>query len=277
MDIYEQNQISSNFWMIGERLCSWQILTMGLIIGKERAALIDTGMGVLGDLHDKVRQYTGLPLITLLTHGDPDHVGGAELFKPLYMSKLDDELLPWALSPESKWENLELMVEGNTALLMLAEKKMLRGTTLEYTDIREGDIFDLGGVALEAIALPGHTKGSMCFVNWEDHYALTGDAVNRNTFMWLRRCTPLSVHLAALEAFRRRVGDDLTLYFGHSLNALPHTMLKDSIRCCREILDGHTQNDPFYDPEVGKSVKPERLMQHTCGCAAIVYDADRVD
>lgn len=277
MNIYEQNQISPSFWMIGERLSSWQILTMGIVIGKEHAALIDTGMGVLGDLHDKVRQITDLPLITLLTHGDPDHIGGAELFQPLYMNKLDDELIPWALSPESKKVNLELMVEGNTELLQLAEGKMLRGTTLEYENIQEGDLFDLGGVELEAIALAGHTKGSMCFVNWKDHYALTGDAVNRNTFMWLTRCTPLSVHLAALESFRRRVGDDMPLYFGHSLSALPPTMLNDAIRCCREILDGHTQEDPFYDPEIGKDVKPERLMQHTYGCASIVYDADRVD
>jgi len=277
MNIYEQNQISSNFWMIGERLSNWQILTMGILLGKERAALIDTGMGVLGDLHDKVRQITDLPLITLLTHGDPDHIGGAELFQPLYMSKLDDDLIPWALSPDCKRENLALMIEDNPELLKLAEQKMLSGTTITYQDIREGDIFDLGGVSLEAIALPGHTKGSMCFVNWEDNYAFTGDAVNRNTFLWPKRCTSLSVHLAALENFRRRVGDGMTLYFGHSLSALPPTLLEDSIRCCREILDGHTQNDPIYDPEVGKNEKPERLMQHRYGCAAIVYDADRVD
>lgn len=276
MDIYEQRQISPNFWMIGERLCSWQLLAMGILIGRDRAALIDTGMGVLGDLAQKVRTITDLPLITLLTHGDPDHIGAAELFSPLYMSTLDDELIPWALSAECKWENIVLMVEGNEALLAESKAKMLRGTQITYQNINEGDLFDLGGVQLEAMALPGHTKGSMCFINWKDNFAFVGDAVNRNTFMWIKRCTPLSAHLTALERFRARVGDEMALYFGHSLQALPKTMLADSIRCCSEILAGETRHDPFYDPEVGKDQKPERLMQHTFGTASIVYDADNV-
>ena len=276
MNIYEQRSVMPNFRMIGERLCSWQILTMGLVMGSERAALIDTGMGVLGDLKAKVRTLTDLPLVTLLTHGDPDHIGGAELFEQVYMNPLDEELVPWALSPESKWDNLVLMVEGNAELLALAREKMLRGTTLAFQPLKEGDLFDLGGVQLEAIALPGHSKGSMCFVNWRDRYAFVGDAVCRNTFLWLKRCTPLSVHLAALENFRSRVGDEMALYFGHSLDALPKTILADSISCCREILAGETARDPYYDPEVGKNQKPERLMQHTVGTASIVYDADAI-
>lgn len=276
MDIYEQQSVTPTFWMLGERLCSWQILTMGLVLGRERAALIDTGMGVLGDLKAKVGTLTGLPLVTLLTHGDPDHIGGAELFDPVYMNPLDAELVPWALDPKSKWENLELMVEGNAALLAEAKEKMLRATALAFQPLSEGDVFDLGGVQLEAVALPGHSKGSLCFVNWRDGYAFVGDAVCRNTFLWLKRSPPLSVHLAALERFRSRVGDGMTLYFGHSLAPLPKTMLVDSIRCCREVLAGETARDPFYNPEVGKDQKPDRLMQHTVGTASIVYDADRV-
>lgn len=276
MDIYQQRSVSPTFWMLGERLSSWQILTMGLVIGRERAALIDTGMGVLGDLKAKVCSLTDLPIVTLLTHGDPDHIGGAELFDPAYMSPLDEELIPWSLAPATKWSSLEMMVEGNAALLAEASEKMLRGTTLAYNPLNEGDVFDLGGIQLEAVALPGHSKGSMCFVNWRDGYAFVGDAVCRNTFLWLKRSPPLSVHLAALERFRALVGDDMALYFGHSLEALPQTMLADSIRCCREILAGETARDPFYDPEVGKDQKPERLMQHTAGTASIVYDADLV-
>ena len=162
MDIYEQKQILPHFWMIGERLCSWQLLAMGILIGRERAALIDTGMGVLGDLAQKVRTFTDLPLITLLTHGDPDHIGAAELFSPLYMSKLDDELIPWALSPACRWENMVNMAEGNDALLAEAKTKMLRGTQISYRNIEEGDLFDLGGVKLEANGLARTHQGQAC-------------------------------------------------------------------------------------------------------------------
>ena len=46
-----------------------------LIIGNEKALLIDTGYGY-GNLREAVARLTDLPLIVANTHGHFDHVGG---------------------------------------------------------------------------------------------------------------------------------------------------------------------------------------------------------
>lgn len=43
--------------------------------------------------------------------------------------------------------------------------------------IDDGDVFDCGGVAVRAIATPGHTRGHMCFEVVGEHLLLTGDHV----------------------------------------------------------------------------------------------------
>ena len=45
-----------------------------LVIGEERAALIDTGTG-FGDMSALTAQLTDLPIIVILTHGHCDHAG----------------------------------------------------------------------------------------------------------------------------------------------------------------------------------------------------------
>src|SRR2546425_868523 len=50
-----------------------------LVAGKERAVLIDTGMGI-SPIAPVARNLTNLPLSVLLTHNHYDHVGGAKDF-----------------------------------------------------------------------------------------------------------------------------------------------------------------------------------------------------
>lgn len=46
-----------------------------LVIGGERALLIDTGCGLI-DLPAVIRRFTDKPCDVVLTHGHGDHVGG---------------------------------------------------------------------------------------------------------------------------------------------------------------------------------------------------------
>lgn len=55
-----------------------------LVVGSERAVLIDTGCGI-GDLRSFVEQLTDKPVTVLLTHGHLDHAPGAVQFDEVYM------------------------------------------------------------------------------------------------------------------------------------------------------------------------------------------------
>ena len=62
-----------------------------LIIGSEKAAVIDTGFG-FGDLPAAVRKLTDKPLILFNTHCHVDHVGGNAPFGiPVHMGHEDIE------------------------------------------------------------------------------------------------------------------------------------------------------------------------------------------
>jgi len=66
-------------------------VSMFLIIGTKKAALIDTGYGV-GDLKGYIRSITKLPLIVLCTHGHVDHASGTDQFERVYLNHNDWQL-----------------------------------------------------------------------------------------------------------------------------------------------------------------------------------------
>jgi glyoxylase-like metal-dependent hydrolase (beta-lactamase superfamily II) len=94
-----------------------------------------------------------------LTHTDHDHVGRIDLFKnaKLYFSK--DE---------------EQMINRTTPRLFYFyyNPKINK----EYHLITDGEIIRVGKIKVKAIATPGHTPGSMCFLI-NEHILLTGDTV----------------------------------------------------------------------------------------------------
>ena len=117
--------------------------TLYLIEGEDKAALIDAGTNI-PKLDRIVKRITKKPVSLLLTHGHGDHVGAAGCF---------DEL----------WMNTE-------------DKGMLRNYNGTIHHIENGQRFDLGGRILEAFYTPGHTSGSVTFLEVGTDKGYSGDA-----------------------------------------------------------------------------------------------------
>jgi glyoxylase-like metal-dependent hydrolase (beta-lactamase superfamily II) len=67
---------------------------MFLLIGSERAMLIDTGCGTL-DIKAIVKELTDKPYDVVITHSHGDHIGGVPQFEEVYIHKNDmDTLFP---------------------------------------------------------------------------------------------------------------------------------------------------------------------------------------
>ena len=64
-----------------------------LLVGSERALLIDCGMGYY-DLLDTIASLTDKPYDVVITHGHPDHAGMMHLFDQVYMNEKDLPMLP---------------------------------------------------------------------------------------------------------------------------------------------------------------------------------------
>src|SRR5579859_159783 len=61
------------------------VVNLYLVAGDDRAALIDSGMGI-GDIAAACRALTPKPLLTVCTHSHWDHVGGGHLFAERFIS-----------------------------------------------------------------------------------------------------------------------------------------------------------------------------------------------
>ena len=84
MHPYTVTQINECTWQIAEVYHLPAALPMYLIVGSERAALIDTGTGMEG-LREAVEEITKLPVSVYNTHAHLDHAAGNNEFDRVYM------------------------------------------------------------------------------------------------------------------------------------------------------------------------------------------------
>src|SRR6187397_3028807 len=70
-----------------EEVSSW------LIVGEDRAILLDTGMGV-ADIRTAIETVTALPVTVVNSHADWDHIGGNPLFDRILIHPAEAHRLP---------------------------------------------------------------------------------------------------------------------------------------------------------------------------------------
>ena len=237
MDIYSSEEIAENFYIIVERIGKEFLDTMWLVIGKSKAALIDTGFGA-----DNIKAYistiTNLPVVVLNTHADPDHIGGNPLFNECYLSKRDVPIIPWASSKAKRLSDIKFLTGNDLDLYKYIEEHLVDSVPFNRKDIEEDDIIDLGGTKLEAIALPGHSKGSMGYIDKKNLRVFTGDTILPDPWLFMERCLSMETYLRTLEHFKDRTKDIEYIYCGHSVESLDRNVLEGLIAGAEEILNG---------------------------------------
>ncbi len=145
-----------------------------LILGKEKALLFDTGMGI-SDIRKLVSGLTALPVIVLNSHTHNDHVSGNWQFDTIYSMDTDfsrqnakgstadaqDELAPGQICGE--------LPKGFDAKTYRTKP----WTISKY--VHDGDKLDLGGRSLEINSTPGHTPDAICLFDRANGLLFTGD------------------------------------------------------------------------------------------------------
>ena len=169
-----------------------------LVIGEDKAMLIDTGYGVY-NIKELVRQITDLPLVVIATHGHMDHTGGNYLFDEVYLHELDNELckkhnsIPWRKRNIEAAKNLKVLPVGfDEALYESKREGNLK--PLEY-----GQVFDLGGITAEIINMEGHTAGSIGVYLKEDNYLVVTDATCPFIWIFLEESISVARYIVMLE------------------------------------------------------------------------------
>ncbi|QSX05680.1 MBL fold metallo-hydrolase [Sedimentibacter sp. zth1] len=154
----------------------WEETHCYLLLGKTKALLIDTGLGV-SNIREVVEHITSLPIEVATTHIHWDHIGGHKYFKNILVYEAEQEWLsvkfpiplavvkanlsskPCDFPSEFNIENYQIYQGEPSAVL------------------HDGDTIDLGNRQVQVIHTPGHSPGHICFYEKERQYLYSGDLI----------------------------------------------------------------------------------------------------
>ena len=132
-----------------------------LILGLEKALLIDTGCGLfpLKPVVDKLIENRELLVIN--THSHFDHRGSNDEFGTIYIHKNEvrNASIPFDIS---------LLRDSPKEIVnRFAKQNFTYQPPANVEPMNDGDRFDLGDISIEVIHTPGHSIGSMSLLTCE--------------------------------------------------------------------------------------------------------------
>jgi glyoxylase-like metal-dependent hydrolase (beta-lactamase superfamily II) len=225
---------------------------MTLVVGENKALLFDTGYGI-DRLDETVRQITPLPLIVVNSHGHVDHVLGNYRFDPVYLHPADLSLYQRHSSQGYK-HSVTTQRKARPEIFPpdFSAKAYLAKRTTHMLPVQEGDVFDLGGVRLSVVHIPGHTPGSIALLDDCDRLLLAGDSVSLHIWMFLRESMTMGTYIQSLEKLQGMQTQFDAIVASHMPALLPKALLARLIHCAGHI-DPH-KSVPYASPFAGQAL-----------------------
>jgi len=153
----------------------WQEVISYLIVGRERALLFDTGMGI-ARIDAVVSALTDRPVVVLNSHSHHDHVGSNYAFTRVL--SLD---LPYTREHARGSPHGEVAGEVAPSALCGALPAGFDSATYRVRPwhvtgiVRDGSRIDLGGRSLEVLRIPGHAPDAIALRDEAHGLLFTGD------------------------------------------------------------------------------------------------------
>lgn len=280
MNYYKSESVDENITAIFSK--SGEILY--LIEGTTGAVLIDTCIGI-GHLKDYVKtiRKTDTPLTVLLSHGHIDHAMGAPEFEKCFLNPKDIPLYKSQCSIKER-RGYAAMGIGKEAEVLPDSEFVPETPDYAFCPLSDGMKFDLGGMTVEALAAPGHTKGCMAFLIPEKEILITGDACNNSTFLFDDICDSVAEYKKSMESLREKTkGRYKSVFLMHHIMDAPANLLDQMIDLCDEILnqteDNTLDNVPisFMGKQAVIAKKANERMERFDGqFANLIYNLGRI-
>ena len=287
MKVYDINpyievyQFRDNMYGLFNQNCDgagdvWQYL----IIGPEKAMLVDTAFG-LGDQKGLVDKITGkMPLIVVNTHLGPDHSFGNVLYDKVYCHEYEVDNIKARVKPGA-WDYLFDEI-GNNIWLQFDKKDLPVYKDYELIGVPDGFKFNLGGdYEIEVVWTAGHASGHAMFIDKKGRTLFAGDDVcsdvigcgsGPRTGTFYGEYRNLTSYRDCLTRLVERLDEFDYMFPGHFMVNLENNLLLNILETLNEIIA-----DPGgYDYAIGRDDGNKRMHKFIKGFGTIAYTENGV-
>lgn len=210
-----------------------------LATGSAKAVVIDTGTG-LSDLKKLVSELTDLPVSVLNTHTHWDHVGANSQFDEtacynhpecigLLTRGVSNERLRPSLTGDSIWKPLPENIDPETWSIPPVHPTHV---------FEDGQIFDLGVRTLEVVYTPGHSPGSVCFLDKKNRILFTGDTFFPGPLYAHPEDVDIEDYIDSIKRMEELLGEYDFLCSGHNDPWVQAEIIKRVSKAFTDIMSG---------------------------------------
>jgi len=172
-----------------------------LLVGQDRALLIDAGSTTTHDIHRAISPITTLPVTVIPSHLHFDHTNGLKFFRSIALIDL----------PETRGR-------ARSGVVHLGRYQYLgwSPTSFRVTQwIEPGQWIDLGGRKVQVLSTPGHTTNSVSIWEPEARRLFTGDLAYPTSLYAFLPDSSLSTYVATLDRLSATLPSDTRIYGAH--------------------------------------------------------------
>ena len=259
-------EVEPQTWLVGEP----GHVNCFLVEGRERAVLVDTGLG-LADVSLPAAALTDRPVLAVNTHSHSDHRGGNWRFAEVAAHPLAAEALTRPVEPGYLAGYLSVAREQLAAYDRAREAddrffhlftsatrpRPLPGDADQWAvpagpaprALADGERIGLGGRDLTVLHTPGHSPDSLCLLDERAGLLFAGDTLITGDFWAHTPDTEIEVFAATLRKLADQLAGQLTaIYQAHTLRyrARP-AFLKAAADAFEAIVDGTSVGTPGTD------------------------------
>lgn len=260
-DWFDVREVEPGIFAIEEPL-HVECVKSHLVVGTERAVLIDTGMGV-GDIRAVVDGLTDLPVTVLLSHAHWDHIGGNSRFEHLLIHRAEADALLEGYGNDrlQRWFAPAQLTGPLPAGVSVDSLAIPPSRATGYLDA--GQVFDLGGRSLEVLHCPGHSPGGIVFLDRDGGVLFSTDVAYRGK-LYVYRGAWMTTYLESLQRLSQLVPDLRVLYPSHNDAVVEPAILPRLAVLLQQVLDGREPDSvegdvsTFVDGDIGVFLFPER-------------------
>ncbi|TFD94353.1 MBL fold metallo-hydrolase [Jeotgalibacillus sp. R-1-5s-1] len=220
-------QIDSRTFAISE-YGHWEKVHSFLLLGVERAMLIDSGLGI-DNIKRITDQLTPLPVEVFTTHVHVDHIGSHGEFDKVYVHERDRE---WLENGISGLPITQIRKDIGRDITKPTPKSFHPSTYQPFQGKPSGLLEDqqripLGNRVITVLHTPGHSPGHVCFFDETNGYLFTGDLLYDTTpiYAFYPSTSPEDL-IASLEKITMINGVN-SIFGSHHTLGLPISILEE--------------------------------------------------